>query len=171
MELSWMGRYRPLIRAIVRNRNLFARAVNTKTENTGGETSLTIQEWIVLEYVIENEEKDDSMICISERLGLAPSSFSKITHTLCKAGLLAKYQMVGNKKNIIVRPTEEGRTFYLEHSAQLEKTIFNDFFNELEGLSDKDLACVARAIEKLDTGLYEETPKSESTSSQLVKIE
>ena len=97
-----MGRYRPLIRAIVRNRNLFARAVNTKTENTGGDTSLTIQEWIVLEYVIENEDKEDSMVYIAERLGLAPSSFSKITHALCKSGLLAKYQMVGNKKNIIV---------------------------------------------------------------------
>ena len=166
-----MGRYRPLIRAIVRNRNLFARAVNTKTENTGGDTSLTIQEWIVLEYVIENEDKEDSMVYIAERLGLAPSSFSKITHALCKSGLLAKYQMVGNKKNIIVRPTEEGRRFYLEHSAQLENTIFQEFFKELEGLSDEDLACVERAIGKMDTGLCEEAPRSESGDSQLIRIE
>lgn len=166
-----MGRYRPLIRAIVRNRNLFARAVNTRTENTGGDISLTIQEWIVLEYAIENEDREDSMICISERLGLAPSSFSKITHSLCRSGLLAKYQTVGNKKNVIVRPTEEGRAFYLEYSAQLEKTIFRGFFSELEGLSDENLACVERAIEKLDTGFYEETPKPEAVPSHLIRIE
>lgn len=166
-----MGRYRPLIKAIVRNRNLFARAVNTKTETTADDTSLTIQEWIVLEYVIEHEDMDDSMACISERLGLAPSSFSKITNSLCKTGLLAKYQMVGNKKNIIVRPTEEGRAFYLHHSEQLENTIFKEFFRELEGLSDEDLACVERAIGKLDAGMYEEGSKPESCSSQLIRIE
>lgn len=170
MELSWMGRYRTLIMAIVRNRNLYARAVNAKTETVGGKVSLTIQEWGVLEYAIENEDRDESMVCVSERLGLAQSSFSKLIHNLCATGLVAKYQMVGNKKNIIVRATELGKKFYLDHSSQLEETIFSGFFKELEGLSDEDIAHVERAIAQLDAGLCAEQIKPKPSFSQLIRL-
>ena len=168
--VDWMGRYRRLIETLVRHRNAFARVMNTKTEFQE-QLSLSILEWEVLEYIIEHEADDSSMSRLSERLIIPPSSFSKITRTLCDLDLIAKYRMVGNNKNIILKPTEEGKLFYTAHSEKLQNTIFGEFFDALADFSDEELDRIARAVAALTPSTDAEKNGDRAKEYRLVRQE
>ena len=116
MNTEWMGRYRPLVAELVRHTNIVQRALGIKSE-IGEGISLSVQEWQVFEYIIEHADDDAHMNLISDRLGIPQSSFSKMIKTLCGCGLVDKYQMINNKKNIILRPSERGREIYEKRAA------------------------------------------------------
>ena len=152
-----MGRYRQLIETLVKHRNAFARVMNNKTESYDG-TSISILEWEVLEYIIEHENDDSSMSQLSNRLSIPPSSLFKLSKTLCDYDLVAKYQMVGNKKNVILKPTEKGLDYYIKHAETLNNTIFGKFFEELSEFSDEQIEHIIRAIETI-------TPSTDNNSN------
>ena len=168
MATTWMGRYRRLVEELVRHRNHYVRAVNSKTEENG-DISISVLEWEMLEYIIEHDGEDFSMIRISEKLAIPQSSFSKFTRTLCGYGLLEKYRMVGNRKNIILRPTQKGIDFYNERVKDLMENVFGPFFKALDPLSDADVDRVADAITHLNTGFVASDTKSQP--GELVKLE
>ena len=82
MGTEWMGRYRPLVAALVKHTNVVQRAAG-RTVRLSDELSLTTQEWQVFEYILEHQDDDSCMYYISELLGIAQSTFSKITKYLC----------------------------------------------------------------------------------------
>ena len=168
MATTWMGRYRRLVEELVRHRNHYVRAVNSKTEENG-DVSISVLEWEMLEYIIEHDGEDFSMIRISEKLAIPQSSFSKFTRTLCGYGLREKYRMVGNRKNIILRPTQKGIDFYNERVKDLMENVFGPFFKALDPLSDADVDRVADAITHLNTGFVASDTKSQP--GELVKLE
>ena len=170
MDTSWMGRYRALIETLVRHRNAYARVMNNTTE-VYGELSVSMLEWEVLEYIIEHEKDDASMARISEKLAISPSSFSKLSRGLCEKGLVAKYQMVGNRKNIILKPTEEGLHFYRQRVQILSQTIFKGFFEELEGFSDEDLGHIIAALEHVTPADDAKKTRDEADGRAFIKIE
>ena len=163
-----MGRYRRLVEELVRHRNHYVRAVNSKTEENG-DISISVLEWEMLEYIIEHDGEDFSMIRISEKLAIPQSSFSKFTRTLCGYGLLEKYRMVGNRKNIILRPTRKGIDFYNERVKDLLENVFGPFFEALDPLSDADVDRVADAFTHLNFGFTSSETKTQI--GELVKVE
>ena len=168
MATTWMGRYRRLVEELVRHRNYYARAVNSKTEEKG-DVSLSVLEWEMLEYIIEHDGEDFSMIRISEKLAIPQSSFSKFTRTLCGYGLLEKYRMVGNRKNIVLRPTQKGIEFYNERVQDLVENVFGPFFKTLDPLSDEDVDRIAQAITHLNSGFV--ASDANAQTGELVKLE
>ena len=165
MLVSWMGRYRGIVEALVQHGNCCIRAANYMMNMSDGIT-LTAQEWQVLEYIIEHEDNDHNMTKLSERLCIPQSSFSKMTGKLFKYGLLEKYRIVGNKKCVILKASESGKTFYLKNAEVINQYVFDVFFRELEGFSDEQLAQFVRAINTVD----ERMPGSKG-KQQLVKID
>ena len=89
MGTEWMGRYRPLVAALVKHTNVVQRA-SVRTVRLSDELRLTVQEWQVFEYVLEHQDDDACMNHISERLGIPQSTFSKIIKCLCERGLVDK---------------------------------------------------------------------------------
>ncbi|MGI6668148.1 MAG: hypothetical protein ACOX4M_01480 [Acetivibrionales bacterium] len=85
-------------------------------------------------------------------------------------GLIDKYLMVGNRKNIILKPTEKGIEVYKHYADKLSKTIFGRFFSALDSLSDEDLDNMKKAIECLNYGL-DEDPSRKSAKPKLIKVE
>lgn len=165
MELTWMGRYRDLMESLVVQINLFARDLKVKNK-VYEDIYLTSQEWQVLEYIIEHDDDDGSMIQISDRLAIPQSSFSKCTKSLCENGLVDKYQLVGNRKNIILKASDLGIEVYKVHSKALAEGAFKEFFQALDSLSDDDLASVAKAIKALSSEMPEEARRP-----KLIKID
>lgn len=165
MQITWMGRYREIVEALVQHGNYCIRLANYKM-NIGESILLTAQEWQVLEYIVEHEEDDHNMARLSERLVIPQSSFSKMSNKLVKYGLVEKYQIVGNRKSIILKASSAGKAFYTQVSERIRKTVFEDFFNELGGFSDEQLAQFVKAISALDTKM----PGNEE-KQQLIKIE
>lgn len=165
---EWMGRYRPLVSALVRHTNINTKNMSNKMR-LSDEIELTHQEWQVLEYIIEHEADDDRMIFISERLGIPQSSFSKTVKALCSYDLCEKYQMSGNRKNIILKPTEKGKEIYRDNSARLKNFAFQNFFDALEPLGDREIRLFIDALNILNKGL--DAPTESINKRKLIKME
>lgn len=151
MGTEWMGRYRPLVAALVKHTNVVQRAAG-RTVRLSEEVSLSTQEWQVFEYILEHQD-DSCMNHISERLGIAQSTFSKITKYLCEQGLVDKYQTETNRKNIILRPSADGVDLYRQQTATVGREMFGAFFEDLDGLSDEQLETFTAALERLNATL------------------
>ena len=152
MGTEWMSRYRPLVAALVKHTNVVQRAAG-RTVRLSEEVSLSTQEWQVFEYILEHQDDDSCMNHISERLGIAQSTFSKITKYLCEQGLVDKYQTETNRKNIILRPSADGVDLYRQQTATVGREMFGAFFEDLDGLSDEQLETFTVALERLNATL------------------
>ena len=160
MGTEWMGRYRPLVAALVKHTNVVQRA-SGRTVRLSDELRLTVQEWQVFEYVLEHQDDDACMNHISERLGIPQSTFSKIIKCLCEQGLVDKYQTETNRKNIILRPSESGADLYRQQTSTAGLEMFGSFFRELEGVGDEQLAVFTAALERLNATLARDGGRQE----------
>lgn len=167
MSTEWMGRYRPLVAALVQHTNIVQRTMSAKTDIVDG-IRLTPQEWQVFEYIIEHLNDDAHMNLISERLGIPQSSFSKMVKVLCGYGLIDKYQMTNNRKNIILRPSDYGLEVYARNSSSVMDSTFADFFSQLDPLGDEDIALFTQALEKLSENVSD---VFHAPSGELVKMD
>lgn len=142
--MSWMGRYRPLIEAIVLHGHLSTRMA-FKPLQFGENTELTAIEWQVLEYLYEHGE-EVKMANVYNRLGIPQSTFSRAASTLCELGFAEKTFTESNKKNRIVQITASGRTLYEERASLFKGSMWEKFFEKLDPISDEDLSRVIEAI-------------------------
>lgn len=153
-ETAWMGRYRSLIAAIVLHGNNVSRVLSSRTAMSD-DVTLSQPEWQILEYLLENEQDDDCMNRISERLGIPQSSLSKAVKTLCGFGLVERFRRGRNRKNVILRATGKGRELYRAFVPVMIESSFAGFFEALEEVSDADLAAFTEAIRRLTRGMEE----------------
>ena len=167
MGSEWMGRYRPLVAALVLHSNIVNRAANERME-IGCGIRLTPQEWQTLEFIVEHDDSFFSMIEIARQLGIPQSSFSRTVKVLHDQTLIAKYQVAGNRKNIILRPTEKGLQIYNNRMEDPIREDFRQFFKELEPLSDEDLQLITKALNHLTLSL---PSAKDSLEVKLIEIE
>lgn len=145
MHLDWMGEYRDVVESLIRYCNVYAG--NYKKERTyGTEVSFSCAQIQVLEYLLENEELNQNMSCIAARLGITLSTFSKVVNKLEAKGLLEKYYLEGNKKNIVIRVSELGRKVYETYSEEILRTHFSKMFDVLKEIPGEYLPVIARAL-------------------------
>ena len=76
MELTWMGKYRTFVEMLIKYGNSYAQSYNTEGDY-GISAVFSPSQLQVLEYILENEEKNQNMAEIAARLGIMPSAFSK----------------------------------------------------------------------------------------------
>lgn len=146
MNVEWMERYRPLMRALVNHTNSACRIANIRTDIKDG-ILLNHYDWQVLEYLYEHEANDENMLHMSNVLGIAQSSFSNITKTLCHYRLIKRYHTRTNKKNVILKITELGKEVYEHHVTTHLKDYFTPMFTVLSELSDAQLDVFVRALD------------------------
>lgn len=159
METEWMGRYRPLVAALVRHGNMVSRIQPVRFPMLNG-IALNQQEWQILEYLLEYEQDDVCLCRISERLGMPQSTLSKAVKELCRLGLAERYRRGQNRKNVILHATPLGHELYREHIPSLREEYFKGFFDALEGMDDEALAVFTKAMGKLTHCLSKETEPS-----------
>ncbi len=158
MKLEWMGRYRELIRMIIKYNNLFTRMNSDKLIDNSG-ISLTAQQWQTLECVIEYEDTNFNMAYFAKQLGIPKSTFSKYVKYLSENGLVDKYQQSDNNKNIILKPTAKGRALYKKNSAIILNAGWKDVFATLDTLSDEQIAMFTEFMAKMAADLEPENNK------------
>ena len=119
----------------------------------GDGTMLSSQEFQVLENLVSHEEETRIMLDIARSCGIPQSSMTKATKQLLNYGLIARYRIDGNKKSVVLRPTQKGKAFYNNFRDSEAITIFTDFFQQLEPLSDEQLLLVCTALENFNNKL------------------
>ena len=168
MGTEWMGRYRPLVAALVLHSNTVHKGLNEKFD-LGEGLVLNCHEWQVLEYIVEHRDEYFSMIQIARQLGVPQSSFSRIVSELQKHGLIDKFQVENNKKNVVLRPSQRAMELYDQRSDSLDRRYFRVFFDALEGMSDSELNTFTDALNALTQALNA-SPQSES-EPKLIKLD
>ncbi|WP_319755567.1 winged helix DNA-binding protein [uncultured Sphaerochaeta sp.] len=168
MELTWMGRYRNLVGQLIRYANIYVRGYNIEL---GGEEGITLsaQSWQVLECIIEHEDETLKMAELSKYLGMPQSTFSKYVKKLVEQNLAERYRKEDNRKEVILRPSEYGRDFYVHKSKGLLELGYKEMFNLLENVPDEALNAMVSAIENLANHLEMDT--NEFSKTRLIKLE
>lgn len=147
MYLDWMGKNRFFVEKMIQFANMYA-AVYKKEEFYGTEIPISFEQVQVLEYLLENESLNQNMAMIASRLGITPSNFTRIVNKLVKKGLLEKYYIEGNRKNIIIRVTDLGRELYQTYSKYIYNNFFSGLFEESEEIPEEVLNRLARGLDK-----------------------
>ena len=100
------------------------------------------------------------MSIVAARLGIALSTFSKLVSALEKKGLLEKYFLEGNKKNIVVRVSDLGREVYTAYSEEIYRNHFSNMFDVLKDIPKEYLPVIAQALAKpMGQRSYTKQPK------------
>jgi len=154
MKLEWMGRNREFIRLLMKYMNLCYHYEKKNPGDSG--ISVSAQQWQTLECIIEYEDENRNMVYMANQIGLPKSTFSKIVKQLVDFGLVDRYRQSGNNKNIILKPSNNGREFYKTHSAILYEKGWKMPFTILDKLSDENLAVLEELMSKMIAALEPE---------------
>ena len=153
MDVEWMGRYRELVRSLIYYSNASNRSGHKLPPVNG--VSLTKHEYQILEYLCEFSEANRIMADVSRDLGILQSIVTKATKNLISYGFVERYRIVGNRKNIVLKPTQAGREVYKEYYTRDIEKIFRPFFRALDNADDAQIETFKAAIDTLSNHWYE----------------
>ena len=153
MDVEWMGRYRELVRSLIYYSNASNRAGHKLPPVDG--VSLTKHEYQILEYLCEFSEANRIMTDVSRDLGILQSIVTKATKNLIAYGFVERYRIVGNRKNIVLKPTQKGREVYSAYYTRDIEKVFKPFFRSLDGADEKELEMFRAAVDALSNKWHE----------------
>lgn len=168
MDLVWMGKYRKLIEKMIKFGNTYARKSRGEhSYNTP--ITFSASDMQVLECVLENEQECENMVGIAERLGISKSAFSKHTKRMVEKGLLERYRMADNQKNIIIKVSDYGKEIYQIYAEYTYETAFKKMFQVLDGVPDEYIDKFTEAMEIASQ--LASADKGAVKEAELIKIE
>ena len=144
MKLEWLKDYRELVSTIYRSANAYSQIC--KSEHLGENIKFSAYEVQILEHIMENESENRNMSWLASDLGLSKSNFSKYVKKLVDKGLVDKYRMTGNSKNIILRISDTGLQEYKIYSEYAKETWFKELFDVLDTLSHEEIEVLQKVI-------------------------
>ena len=136
MQLKWMGEYREMVEALIHYCNIYASVYKIERMTWRG-VSYSYSQIQVLEYLLENEEKQQNMSFIASRLGITRSNFTKIAGKLVFKGLLEKTYMPGSRKDVLLTVSPLGKDLYEEYSRGIYERHFSRMFEEWSGIPEE----------------------------------
>lgn len=161
MKLEWMGAYRGLLEKLIRYCNVYA-SVYKEEVDYGLTEPFSFAQIQVLEYLLENEELNQNMSTIACRLGISLSTFSKMVSKLVDKGLLEKFYLEGNRKNIVVRVSTKGRELYGEYAQRVLEQHFSHMFEMLDTIPEDYIGTFAQALDRPLSAARQKEKKQET---------
>jgi len=143
-----MGNYRKLIKKLTQYGNCYTQVYN-KPVTREGPDAVTVTEMQVFEYILENEEKKTKMVQIAQQIGISTSRLTKVAAKLETMGYLEKRRKVGNKKEVYIFITEEGRQMYKEYTREMLAYPYGPFFEALKNIPGEHLDSFTQAMDIL----------------------
>lgn len=131
MKLEWLGKYREFFENLYYYTNTYGQVYSLQEFH---QTSVpcSLAQIQILEYILENEEENQKMAQIAERLGISPATFSKNVRKMVDKKLLERYQSTTNKKEIIIKTSALGKKVYQEYVTGLMDMRFRETFKILD---------------------------------------
>ena len=145
MKLEWMGEYRGVVEALIHYCNIYAAAYKPEKMTYQG-IAYSYAQIQVLEYLLENEERNENMSAVAGRLGITRSNFTKIVNRLAAKGIVEKDYMPGSRKAVKLTVNSRGRELYDAYSQEILRWHFSPMFRELERIDRKNLPAIRDAL-------------------------
>ena len=143
MQLEWFGQYRDIFEKLFRAANAYS--LFCRKETGGDIIRFSAYEVQIMEHIMEHEDKN--MKELADMLGLNPSSFTKAIQKLEEKGLIDKYHVDGNNKNIVLRVSELGHQEYDKYAKKIYEGTFKAMFDKLDELSPEAMKTVEEFID------------------------
>lgn len=131
VKLEWMGAHRDEVEALIHYCNIYAAAYRLEQMEFEG-VRYSFAQIQVLEYLLENEERNENMSAIAARLGITRSNFTKIVSRLVSKGLLEKEPMPGSRKELKLKVNELGQRLYEDYAQEILRWHFSPMFQSLD---------------------------------------
>ena len=166
MRLEWLGKYGDFVEKLVHYGNAYAQNYNTE-RSFGVGASFSASEIQTLEYILTNQDKNQNMAEMAYYLGIPASTFSKNVNKMMKKGLVEKYHISTNRKEIILRVSDFGKDVYEQYSRFAYERLYKDVFSVLDQIP-------AEYVEKFTQILKlcaEENISTADNQAVLIKIE
>ncbi|QOS78053.1 winged helix-turn-helix transcriptional regulator [Paenibacillus sp. JNUCC31] len=148
MKLDWMGDHRDLIEKIIKYGNAYSNTYKLQ-RSYGTDMTFSASQIQTLEYILEAEDQEEKMSEMAARLGVSRSTFSKNVKNLKEKGLLEKYHLSGNRKDIYVKPSDKGREVYANYTEFVRKLCFDDIFKQADQISEANKESFIRIMDLL----------------------
>ncbi len=145
MKLEWMGDHRDVVEALIHYCNIYAGVYRIEKMQYEGIT-YSYSQIQVLEYLLENEERNENMSSIAQRLGITRSNFTKIINRLERKGLVERVRAPGSRRDLCVCVNDLGRTLYEDYAKGVLKRHFEPMFRDLDKLTPESRAIVRDAL-------------------------
>ncbi len=145
MSLEWLGAHKKFISELMRFGNAYALNYNTERD-LGLDVKLSASEVQMMECIMNSEDKYLKMAKIAAQMGIPKSTFSKNIKKMVDKGLIEKYHMSDNKKEIIVRVSDYGRQLYDKYCEIVVKSLYGEVFRRLDELPPECEAKVAEIL-------------------------
>ena len=158
MKLQWMGDHREIVEALIHYCNIYAGVYRIEKMHYEG-ISYSYAQIQVLEYLLENEERNENMSSIAHRLGITRSNFTKIINRLEAKGLVERVHMPGSRRELCVCVNDLGRTQYEDYSKGVLKRHFEPMFRDLDKRSPEARAYVRDALQDAMRGRNNPDPE------------
>ena len=152
MKLEWMGEYREIIEKLIRFSNGYSSVLHKK-QFLGTDIAISFAQIQVVEYILENESYMQNMSTIAYRLGISYSTFSKLANSLVEMGMLQKFNISGNRKDIIIQATEYGKEQYLKYAAFMDHFWFRHIAEAGSAIPKEYLPTVANMLNAASTSM------------------
>lgn len=166
MRLEWLGKYGDFVEKLVHYGNAYAQNYNTE-RSFGVGASFSASEIQTLEYILTNQDKNQNMAEMAYYLGIPASTFSKNVNKMMKKGLVEKYHISTNRKEIILRVSDFGKDVYEQYSRFAYERLYKDVFSVLDQIP-------AEYVEKFTQILKlcaEENISAADNQAVLIKVE
>lgn len=166
MRLEWLGKYGDFVEKLVHYGNAYAQNYNTE-RSFGVGASFSASEIQTLEYILTNQNKNQNMAEMAYYLGIPASTFSKNVNKMMKKGLVEKYHISTNRKEIILRVSDFGKDVYEQYSRFAYERLYKDVFSVLDQIP-------AEYVEKFTQILKlcaEENISTADNQAVLIKVE
>lgn len=145
VKLEWMGKNREIVEALIRYCNIYASVYRIEKMSYHG-IPYSYSQIQVLEYLLENEERNENMSTIAQRLGITRSNFTKIISRLSAKGLVEKVCMPGSRRDLNVVVNAFGRELYEDYAKGVLKRHFEPMFRYLDQLDPESRIYVRDAL-------------------------
>ena len=137
MKLEWMGNYRDIVGNFYRSANGYSQIC--KTELFGETVRFSPYEVQILEHIIEYADQRKNMKWYAAHLGLSQATYSKYVRKLVEKGLVEKYHLSGNQKDVILMVSPLGFSEYEKYARFMQERWFSELFTLLDSLSPQEL--------------------------------
>jgi DNA-binding MarR family transcriptional regulator len=173
MNLQWMQSHRLILEKIIKFGNAYA-ANYSKKGNFGTNIEFSPSQIQTFEYILDSEDRNEKMSVVARTLGISKSTFSKNVNFLVRNGMLDKYWLGNNRKDIYVKPTQKGKEIYAKYVNYVLDACFNEIFRIADDISDEDNERFAKILDIFAEAFlryFSEKPNGNEEIDILIKVE